>query len=525
MSRSWLFFSSFLVLVAANFLQNVEGLGVNWGTVSSNPLPPEIVVQLLKDNGINKVKLFDADPKILKALAGTGIETIIATTNLELADFVDASKAKDWVKQNVIPYNPTSKTGVNITYVAVGNEPFLKDYKDRFTNVTAPALKNIQDALNEAGLGKTIKATVPFNGDVYMSPAWKPTPSGGIFRPDIVEDLRDILKILDDNNSPFVVNIYPFLSLYFGKNFPLDYAFFDGATPLQDGDIAYTNVLDANLDTLVSALKAENYSNMTIIVGEIGWPTDGNEFANATLASRFYQGLMKHLASNKGSPLHPGYLEVYMFGLLDEDAKSILPGDFERSWGIFTYDGKPKFPLDLSGKGENKTMIGAKNVKYLPKQWCVLKSDATNDTKIGENADYACKNGGDCTPLADDSSCNFLDDKQKASFSFNEYFQTQNQVNGSCGFDGLATVTLKDPSLPKCTFKIGLAPPPKPISPSPAPAPAADSDSKKDPARKSSPGSPKDSPASATSSLLPAGIFTTLILAGLSIFAQLMISL
>jgi hypothetical protein len=35
---------------------------------------------------------------------------------------------------------------------------------------TLPALKNIQTSLNNAGLGSSIKATVPFNADVYYSP-------------------------------------------------------------------------------------------------------------------------------------------------------------------------------------------------------------------------------------------------------------------------------------------------------------------------------------------------------------------
>ncbi|XP_027155127.1 glucan endo-1,3-beta-glucosidase 8-like [Coffea eugenioides] len=458
MSRGWQTFSALLLFIGIFNNACVEGLGVNWGTVSSHKLAPETVIQLLKDNGIQKVKLFDADPTILKALAGSGLEVMIAATNLELADLGDPTKAKDWVHKNVIPYNVNSKDGVNITIVAVGNEPFLQAYGDKFTGVTAPALKNIQDALNEAGVGKTTKASIPFNGDVYMSPFYNPVPSAGIFRPDIADKIREILKILNANNAPFIVNIYPFLSLYFAKNFPLEYAFFDGATPLVDGKIQYTNVLDANMDTLVSALKVEGYSDMPIIVGEIGWPTDGDTNANVTLAQRFLQGLIKHLASNKGSSLRPGYLETYLFGLFDEDKKSTLPGNFERSWGIFKYDGQPKFPLDLSGKGENKTLVAAKDVQYLPKKWCVLKGDAPTDANLADNMNYACNNGGDCTPIQDGSSCNFLDAKQKASYVFNSYFQIQNQSNTSCDFKGLATVTTQDPSVPNCNFTIQIAP-------------------------------------------------------------------
>ncbi|KAM3008675.1 hypothetical protein FF2_032786 [Malus domestica] len=42
------------------FSRVVEGLGVNWGTMATHKLPPEMVVRMLKDSGIQKVKLFDA---------------------------------------------------------------------------------------------------------------------------------------------------------------------------------------------------------------------------------------------------------------------------------------------------------------------------------------------------------------------------------------------------------------------------------------------------------------------------------
>lgn len=105
----WLLFGLF------NNNVSVEGLAVNWGTISSHPLPPEVVVKLLQDNGINKVKLFDSNPKILKALAGSGIEVMIAIPNLDLKVMADPAKAKAWVAKNVTSYKVTSKDGVKIT--------------------------------------------------------------------------------------------------------------------------------------------------------------------------------------------------------------------------------------------------------------------------------------------------------------------------------------------------------------------------------------------------------------------------
>ncbi|VFQ64211.1 unnamed protein product [Cuscuta campestris] len=436
----------------------VEGLGVNWGTMATHKLPPKTVVQMLIDNGIKKVKLFDADESTMSALAGKDIEVMVAIPNDQLLSMNDYDRAKKWVKRNVTRYS--FKGGVTIKYVAVGNEPFLTSYNNSFINTTFPALQNIQNALNEAGHGDTIKATVPLNADVYNSPSENPVPSAGRFRKDINQQMTQIVQFLNQNNAPFTVNIYPFLSLYGNPDFPFDFAFFDGlATPVLDNGIQYTNVFDANFDTLVSALHAAGYGNMPILVGEVGWPTEGDINANVNLAYRFYNGLLQRLepnAPNKGTPLRPGDMEVYLFGLIDEDAKSIAPGNFERHWGIFRYDGQPKFGMGFLGKGQDKLLIGAKDVKYLDTKWCRLKSDADVSSNLtAENVNYACT-FSDCTALGYGSSCNGLDTKGNASYAFNMYFQAQNQDEFSCNFQGLAEVTDQNISQANCNFTIQI---------------------------------------------------------------------
>lgn len=90
----------------------VDGLGVNWGTMATHPLPPKIVVQLLKDNGFKKVKIFDADRATMSALAGSDIEVMVAIPNNMLATLTSYDAAKNWVKRNVTRYNFNG--GVNI---------------------------------------------------------------------------------------------------------------------------------------------------------------------------------------------------------------------------------------------------------------------------------------------------------------------------------------------------------------------------------------------------------------------------
>ncbi|XP_052145737.1 glucan endo-1,3-beta-glucosidase 8-like [Oryza glaberrima] len=437
-------------------LPAAEALGMNWGTQASHPLPPKIVAQLLQDNGIKKVKLFDADQDTLSALAGTGIEVMVAIPNVMLDSITDYDTAKEWVRRNVSRYNFDG--GVTIKYVAVGNEPFLAAYNGTFDKVTLPALMNIQNALNDAGLGDSIKATVPLNADVYDSPQDQQVPSAGRFRADIADLMTQMVQFLANNSAPFTVNIYPFISLYLNDDFPVDFAFFDGgATPVVDNGISYTNVFDANFDTLVAALKGVGHGDMPIVVGEVGWPTDGDKHATATYAQRFYNGLLKRLAANAGTPARPGqYIEVYLFGLLDEDAKSVAPGDFERHWGILRFDGQPKYPVDLTGQGQNTMLVPAKGVTYLPRTWCVINTNAKDTSKLADNINFACT-FADCTALGYGSTCAGMDANGNASYAFNAYFQVQNQKDDACDFQGLGMPTQTDPSTPACNFTIQIA--------------------------------------------------------------------
>ncbi|KAE9449873.1 hypothetical protein C3L33_18231, partial [Rhododendron williamsianum] len=394
-----------LLLVSANV---AEAIGVNWGnTLSSHNLLPSVVVQLLKDNGIDKVKLFDSDPWIVKAFAGAGIEVMLGIPNSDLKRLSDDyGQAQDWVKHNLTKH--LYQGGVVVKFVAVGNEPFLKSYNGSYLHITLPAMKNIQKAINEAGHGDNVKVTTPLNADVYES-AGSTVPSAGDFRTDIRSLMVEMVRWLDSNNAPFLVNIYP---------------------------------------------KA-GVPKLDIIVGEAGWPTDGDKDANVKYAKRFYDGFLKKIASNKGTPLRPGHMEAYLFGLLDEDMKSIAPGNFERHWGIFRFDGQPKFEMDFTGKGNDKMPVAAKDVQYLAKLWCVFNKDVKNMSLVAPNMNYACS-AADCTPLGYGSSCNNLDMYGNISYAFNMYYQMNDQSAEACVFQGLATLGTKDPSNGTCVFPIQI---------------------------------------------------------------------
>ncbi|CAL9768085.1 unnamed protein product [Musa acuminata subsp. burmannicoides] len=286
--------------------------------------------------------------------------------------------AQNWVSRNVSEY---IYGRVHIRYFSIGNEPFSETYNGSFLQTTFPALQNIQGALIKAGLSSQVKVTIPLNADVYQSSSGR--PSDGDFRADIHDLVLAIVKFHSDNAAPFTVNIYPFISLYGDPNFPVDYAFFEGkSVPVIDGTTNYTNMFDANHDTLIWALKKNGYGDLPIIVGEIGWPTDGDMNANTQYAQRFNQGFMNHI-------------------LINEDEKSIRPGNFERH-RMFSIS----------------TRNGASSS---------LQSASLDDSRMAPSASYACANA-DCTSLGyNKTSCGDLDVRGNVKYAFNSYYQKNDQ--------------------------------------------------------------------------------------------------
>ena len=102
-----------ILLLFLTIIPNGESVGVNWGTMATHQLPPEKVVKMLQENGFLKLKLFEAEDRILEALIGTDIEVMLALPNSMLQIMSEDSKAAAyWVDANVTAY--TYHGGVNI---------------------------------------------------------------------------------------------------------------------------------------------------------------------------------------------------------------------------------------------------------------------------------------------------------------------------------------------------------------------------------------------------------------------------
>ncbi|KAF5191225.1 Glucan endo-1,3-beta-glucosidase, partial [Thalictrum thalictroides] len=432
----------------------VESIGVNWGTSSSHPLQPDNVVQLLKSNKISKVKLFDADPIVLQSLSGSAIDVTVGIPNSMLRSLSSNTKVADtWVHDNLTRYFTNGGRTVRIEYIAVGNEPLFQGYGKQFQPFLIGAVTNIQKALTKAKLDNKVKVVVPCHSDAYLSESG--LPSKGHFRPDLNKTMIQLLTFLSKQRSPFFVNMYPFLSIHQSKNSSLDFALFKStAHSLNDGHRTYKNSFDLSFDTLVTALSKIGFPDIDIVVGQVGWPTDGAPNASSSLAQNFMKGLVDNLQSRLGTPLRPKKppSETYIFSLLDEDQRSITTGNFERHWGVFTFDGQAKYNADL-GQGSRK-LVNAQNVEYLPSKWCVVNNNK-DVTNVTASALEACSTA-DCTALSPGGSCFNISWPGNVSYAFNSYYQQHDQKADSCDFGGLGLVTTVDPSVGNCRFAVDL---------------------------------------------------------------------
>ncbi|CAA6657594.1 unnamed protein product [Spirodela intermedia] len=274
-------------------------IGVNYGEVANNLPPPADTAKLLQSTSISKIRLYGANPAVIQALAGTNISLVIATANGDIPSLAgDPSAAAAWVAANVLPYFPASA----ISTISVGNE-------------LLPAMQNLRLALAAKSLAGKIKVST-------------------------VHPMSVLAHFLEQTGGPFMINPYPFFAyqsdprpetLAFCLFQPNQGRFDDGSKK------TYTNMFDAQVDAVRSAVDREGFTGVEIVVAETGWPYNGDPSeagAGVENARAYTSNLVAHLRSMVGTPLMPGKpVETYLFALYDENLK---PGPAsERSFGLY----------------------------------------------------------------------------------------------------------------------------------------------------------------------------------------------
>ncbi|KAF2292320.1 hypothetical protein GH714_019077 [Hevea brasiliensis] len=320
MERSFIFY--LLLLLCIFSFADAGSIGVNYGRIANN-LPSAVkVVQLLKSQGLERVKVFDTDPAVLRALSESGIKVTVDLPNELLYSAAKRqSFAFSWVQRNVAAYHPSTQ----IEAIAVGNEVFVDPHNT--SKFLIPAMKNIHQALVKLNLDSAIKVSSP----IALSALQSSYPSSaGAFRSELIESVfKPMLDFIRETGSYLMVNAYPFFAYESNSDvISLDYALFrenPGVVDAGNG-LRYFSLFDAEIDAVFAALSALKYDDIRMVVTETGWPSKGDENeigASIENAAAYNGNLVRRILTGGGTPLRPkADLTVYLFALFNEDEKN-----------------------------------------------------------------------------------------------------------------------------------------------------------------------------------------------------------
>uniref|UniRef100_A0A0A9DSR5 glucan endo-1,3-beta-D-glucosidase n=1 Tax=Arundo donax TaxID=35708 RepID=A0A0A9DSR5_ARUDO len=428
------------------------GVGVNYGTRATTLPPPADVAQFLaRDTIVTRVRLFDADPLLLRAFAGTGLAVDVTVPNGVVPRLARLAFARRWVRENVAPY----ARATNISRILVGNEVTTEANRTLLLTLV-PAMQNLHTAL---AAHREIKVSTTHSLGVLATSA---PPSAGRFRDGYdAAIIKPLLSFLRATGAPFMVNAYPFYGL---TNDTLDFALFRlNAGAMDDGSgLAYSNMLDAQLDAVHSAIKRLGFGDVDIVVAETGWPSAGEDWeagVGAGLARDYNKNAIRHLGSGVGTPLMPNRtFEVSIFSLFDENLK---PGPVsEKNFGLFHADMTPVYDVGILTAPETVEPVSTKvtpapgpGPAAVTRRWCVPKP-AADEMVLQENIDFACgEEGIDCSAIRPGGICYEPDSVQgHAAYAMNLYFQSNGQHAFDCDFGQTGVVTTADPSYGGCKF-------------------------------------------------------------------------
>nr|CAD1822092.1 unnamed protein product [Ananas comosus var. bracteatus] len=145
-------------------------IGVNYGTLGDNLPPPAQVAAFLRDRTIiDRVKLFDSNPDLVRAFALTGSPSPSPSPTASSPPSPIAAAARAaWVAANVAPFYPAT----NITLVSVGNEILATGDRALVAGLV-PAMRRLSAALSAAGLRRVRVSTPHYLG--ILSVSWPPS--------------------------------------------------------------------------------------------------------------------------------------------------------------------------------------------------------------------------------------------------------------------------------------------------------------------------------------------------------------
>lgn len=292
-----------IILFMFSILMSVCSIGVNVGIgqISNSIITDEKWLSYIKKYNITTdIKYFWRDINQLEKQFNElnyNTSAIIAIQNHELPLTID---------QSLYIINLYKKFNF-IKAFTVGNELDVILNPNDFDSKVIQSMNNLNVAMNK--LNVSIPITTPLTMSIF---GWEKM----VLQNEWKEVFIKLLNFYKESNSYVMFNIYPYLSWLNHKNqYMLDYAL--------------TNMILDKINQIYKIIKFYGFDNIKLIIGETGWPTNGNDEANVKNAYKYWINI-------NNIPY-----DIYWFELIDEDLK---PGFLEEKYyGLFTKDGKYKF--------------------------------------------------------------------------------------------------------------------------------------------------------------------------------------
>lgn len=337
-------------------------LGITYNPSAPNIPPPEHVAATIRSLSISAVRLIDPTPDAVRAFSYTNISLLLTVPNHLIPSFAaNLSDAALWLYSHVFPYYPRTQislisAGSDVITFASTADPTVDP-----SVILLPAMRNLQRALIDLGI-RTIPVSTTFSFIDIMTTSFPPSaaefqePIGSLI-------MRPLLQFLDETNSSFLINLYPYNVYRINSEIPIGYVLFeDHPFNFRDDAITgvrYRNLFDMMVDAVIAAIAVSGEENIPVIVTETGWPADPEAEATGSYAERYLSGLVKHLRSGTGTPLRKeGASEAYIYELFDDEGESrynngtsgdaVRGSGSEQHWGIMYSNMTMKYKFDLS---------------------------------------------------------------------------------------------------------------------------------------------------------------------------------
>uniref|UniRef100_A0A803MKD9 Glucan endo-1,3-beta-D-glucosidase n=2 Tax=Chenopodium quinoa TaxID=63459 RepID=A0A803MKD9_CHEQI len=313
-------------------MQSGAIVGVNYGMLSNNLPPADLVIKFCQFKNIHLLRLYEPHSNALDSLRRSNIKVALGMNNdivTSIAMGVDF--AMEWVNSNVVPY----ANEVDIEWIIVGNEMVPGPSAD----LIPQAMNNILSGLNSARLSNIKVSTV-----VNVNVLGVSSPPSASFSAETNKSMQGIVAWLAGTKNPLFINVFPYLALASRpKEIPLDYALFNAQQPIIDGTYKYYSLFEAMVDAFYVALGNIGGDSVTLVVSETGWPTAGNDPYTSKQNAQTYNQKLIDKMKRTGTPRKPkNLLDIFIFSVFNEDKRA---AGIYQNWGIHYPSLEPVYPL------------------------------------------------------------------------------------------------------------------------------------------------------------------------------------